>query len=165
MDETSDRMITIRRARQQDAGSLWSIQTQAIRAMGGTHYSTEQIEAWAGGTTPEPERYRECIEQGAVVAEDADGVVVGFARLIVDTGEVSAVYVHPSHTKCGIGKRLFEALEEEAQNAGLTELHVKASLNAVAFYERMGFIFEREDIHYRCGTAIPCAIMSKCLSP
>lgn len=164
--------MIIRRTKQGDAEALWTVQTQAIRKMGTSHYSPEQIEAWAGGLTPEEchnraiEGHSQSIEHGTVfVAEDIDGTVVGFASLHAQSGEVSAVYVLPAYVRRGIGRQLFEALEEEARRLGVVALHVKASLNAVAFYERVGFKFEHEALHrFRTGIEIPCAIMTKVLS-
>jgi len=153
--------MIIRKATQEDREALCRIQTQAIRKAATSHYSREQIEAWSGGLTPE--YYSEPVEHSIVfVAEDTDGTVVGFARLVEESGEVAAIYVDPDHTGHGIGRQLIEALEEEARRVGVRELNVKASLNAVAFYERVGFKFEREALHrFRSGVEIPCVIMKK----
>ncbi len=161
--------MIIRKAEIKDTEALWLIQTQAIRCIGTSHYSPEQIEAWAGGLTPEEshsraiEGFSKSIEHGAVfVAEDCDSTVVGFSSLHAQSGEVGAVYVLPTYARRGIERQLFEALEEEAHRLGVHTLHVKASLNAVAFYDRVGFTFEQEAIHrFRTGIEMPCAIMKK----
>lgn len=161
--------MILRRAKQEDKEALWQIQTQSIRQQGTSHYNSEQIEAWAGGLTPEDSYNRamesQSIEQGKViVAEDTDGILVGFASLDKQSGEVGAVYVLTSHIRRGIGRQLFETLEEEARRFGVVELHVRASLNAVAFYERVGFKYEHEAPHrFRSGVEIPCAVMTKVL--
>lgn len=158
--------MNIRRAKLTDAEALWRIQTQAIRHQGPSHYTEEQINAWAGKLTPDTdiiERYSSMLEHGVVfVAEDTNGTLAGFSHLVPETGEVGAIYVHPDHLQHGVGRQLIEALEEEARRLGVTKLHLKASLNAVAFYERVGFKFDHEEIHrFRSGTEMPCVIMTK----
>lgn len=161
--------MIIRKAKQKDKETLWLIQTQAIRKLGTNYYSPEQIEAWTGGLTPEEshnrliEGYGQAIEHGTVlVAEDIDSTVVGFATLHTPSGEVGAIYVLPDYARRGIGRQLIEALEEEARRLGVDILHVKASLNAVAFYERVGFRSEHEALHrFRSGLEILCAIITK----
>lgn len=163
--------MIIRRAKQEDKEALWLIQTQAIRQQGISHYSSEQIEAWAGGLTPEEshsramEGFSQSIEHETVfVAENTDNTLVGFAMLHAQSGKVGAVYVLLNYARRGIGRQLFEALEEEARHLDVATLHVKASLNAVAFYERVGFKFEHEEPHrFRTGIEIPCAVMIKVL--
>lgn len=164
--------MIIRLATQQDKETLWTIQIQAIRRMGLSHYSPEQVEAWAGGSAPDEshsraiERHTTSIESGLTfVAEEADGAVVGFAALDSVSGEVSAVYVHPDYARRGIGRRLIEVIEQEARRLGLPDLHLRASLNAVKFYETVGFEYGTEMTHcFRSGVQIPCVIMTKTLT-
>lgn len=49
------------------------------------------------------------------------------------------MYVHPDHAGGGVGSAILRELEERAEAAGLANLHLIASLNAVSFYERHGW--------------------------
>ncbi|MCE5323561.1 GNAT family N-acetyltransferase [bacterium] len=154
--------MTIRRAKQEDKEALWSIQTQAIRRQGLSHYSLEQVDTWAGGNTHRPEMYTESIDKDVFLVADDDGRVVGFTHLKDQTGEICALYVHPDYMGRGIGRMLFERVQEETHRVNITKLYVKASLNAVEFYKKMGFISDQQIMHrFRGGMQIPCMIMSK----
>ncbi|WP_198408105.1 GNAT family N-acetyltransferase [Natronomonas pharaonis] len=55
---------------------------------------------------------------------------------------MAATFVDPDNTGRGIGRALVEKLEGIARREGVERLTVLASLNAVGFYEALGF--ERE---------------------
>lgn len=57
------------------------------------------------------------------------------------------------------------AIETAARAAGHERLFLSASLNAVAFYERAGFVAVREELYpHRSGIAIPSVYMEKQLN-
>lgn len=73
-----------------------------------------------------------------LVAVD-DEEILGFAQLDPARGEIVGCYVHPRAHRGGVGSRLLAALVVRAAARGVTELHLDASLNAVAFYQSAGF--------------------------
>jgi GNAT superfamily N-acetyltransferase len=80
-------------------------------------------------------------ERVILVAMEGDAIV-GTAS--VGSGQVHAVFVHPSRQGRGIGTRLMEAVESEARARGEREVILYASLSAVAFYEVHGWRTVRE---------------------
>jgi ribosomal protein S18 acetylase RimI-like enzyme len=82
-----------------------------------------------------------------VVADEPSSGVVGFAnggaRLSHDLpgdGELYAIYLSPAHWRCGIGRRLVQALVGELIALGCTSmsLWVLRDNPACAFYEALG---------------------------
>jgi putative acetyltransferase len=129
-------MVRIRKARSEDGEGIWRAHTQAICELCKSHYTPEEIAAWAGSL--HPESYQGVIISSEFfVAEDQDRIV-GFAQLHRTSGEVEAVYVHPSAARHGVGKQLLRKLEERAKANGVPVLHLDASLNAVPFYTDAG---------------------------
>jgi hypothetical protein len=54
------------------------------------------------------------------------------------------------------------AVEDRARELGLKRLRVDASLNAVRFYERAGYVLQATGAHRLWnGVDLPCAHMSK----
>lgn len=92
----------------------------------------------------------------SLVAEDAAGAVLGFARggpergaEAPGRGEVYALYLAPEQRGRGAGRALFLALAEALRAAGMAETCVWAlAANAPArrFYERLGGVLEAERI-------------------
>ena len=82
------------------------------------------------------------------------------------SAEVEAVYVSPLAGRRGIGLELLRKLEERANTLGLKILRLNASLNAVQFYEKAGFVAqERSKYRLLTGVEIACVPMVKMLSP
>lgn len=91
-----------------------------------------------------------CIGGTALVAEDAEGKVVGFALLksfmeldtFADTADIG-YFIHPDHVGKGLGKLFIARLEEAARSFGITTLVANVSSensDSIAFHERLGFI-------------------------
>jgi putative acetyltransferase len=71
-----------------------------------------------------------------IVAE-ARAQIVGMGAL--DGHEVARLYVSPDHRGQGIARHIVRSLEEEAQSRDVLHLELDSSMNAVGFYERMGY--------------------------
>ena len=77
-----------------------------------------------------------------------DGRPVGTARLLVsgDSGKIGRVCVLAEMRGKGIGARLIEAaVREFAANPAIGKVKLSAQINALPFYERLGFTAEGED--------------------
>jgi putative acetyltransferase len=133
-------MPSIRHATEADAESILDLRCAAIRAFGSERYHEEQVERWAAqplGSAPYLESIRN--ESESVVVAEANGELAGFGRVELDTGVVSAVYVHPEYARNGVGSELLSHLESRARESGIDSMTLHASLNAVPFYEAYGY--------------------------
>jgi putative acetyltransferase len=155
-------MITLRQAKPEDAEKIWHIHTRAIRETLGGHYTSEQIEAWAGGFIFEG-YVTAMLAHPFLVAVEDETMIVGFAELSVDLSQVRSVYISPDFLRHGIGRELLDALEEISQSNGVSELVVDSSLQAEPFYNALGFESLERSIHLlRGGRAeIECVRMCK----
>lgn len=151
----------IRRAVPADAASVWAIHTRAIREVASAHYDPATIAAWSGRVTP-----ASCADAIAtrivVVAVTEDDRIAGFAELDPEAGIVRACYVDPDFTRQGVGRALMNAVEGEARAGGRSALLLDASLNAVAFYESLGWHAEAAARHgLGQGASFDCVVMTK----
>jgi ribosomal protein S18 acetylase RimI-like enzyme len=88
-------------------------------------------------------------------AVDAEGVVIGYARLHLESGESKAyqVAVEESWRGRGIGRALMDAVARRARAEGRDFLVLDARERAVGFYLRLGYSVEGETfISGRTGT-------------
>jgi ribosomal protein S18 acetylase RimI-like enzyme len=138
-------MLTLRKAIAEDCESVWRVFTRAVRGLARSHYTPEQVEAWAALRGPED--FVGPIEQQIFFVAEEHSEVVGYGQLDATTGVVGAVYVVPEIAGRGAGRLLLAALEVKAREAGLEALRLRASLNAVGFYRHMGYAVEREEAH------------------
>ncbi|HVN43144.1 MAG TPA: GNAT family N-acetyltransferase [Steroidobacteraceae bacterium] len=73
-----------------------------------------------------------------VLALDANRDAVGTGRLD-PTGKIGRVAVLPQYRGRGIGVAIVRRLVGLAESIGLQEVHLNAQVEAVGFYERLGF--------------------------
>lgn len=147
-------MLNIRRARQEDCHSIMSVHIDAVRGIRTALYTAEEIQAWAAPR--KPESYEESIRSKEFFVAEEDGVIVGFGILNQSTTEVEAVYVSPKAGRRGVGLKVLKKVEERARALGLEALRLNASLNAVPFYKRAGYV-GKEESRYRLSTGVEIA--------
>jgi putative acetyltransferase len=92
------------------------------------------------------------------------GQIIGFGSIVPANSELRAVYVDAAHGGQGVGRALLARLEELARDAGVAELRMDASINAVPFYEVNGFTsLERGEHVMSSGGRMACVRMRKAL--
>ncbi|SFH78380.1 GNAT family N-acetyltransferase [Enterobacter sp. NFIX59] len=153
--------MTLRKARPQEAETLWNIRNQAIRHGCKTSYDAEVIARW----TPVlmPERFRKMIiEYPFYVVEDEKGDVAATGYLDLDTHCLEAIFTLPAASGKGMATRIIEALKQEARSRGITRLTLDATPNAQSFYQKQGFVTLSESYHHSrmAGVDLRCFEMA-----
>ena len=153
-------MIGLRAASGDDLALLWELRTRAVASACAAYYSEAVLGVWLASPVP-VSMHRLLAQGGGIVAED-NGQILGYAVLNADTGEVDGLFVEPAQHGRGIGAMLINAIESVARGAGCDRLFLSASLNAVPFYARAGFVAVREEMYpHRSGVGIPSVFMEK----
>lgn len=129
--------MNIRLFTPQDADQIARLFHDTVRHVNVHHYSQQQVEAWA----PDDLHFRNwaevCADRFTYVADD-NGAIAGFAEL-EPNGHIDCFYCHQNYQRCGVGSRLYGAIEAKAVELGLNRLFVEASITAKPFFQRMGF--------------------------
>ena len=130
--------VAIRLACLEERLALEDLQRRASLALG--EYN-EQLEAHPDAI----DLPRAQIERGEVLVAEVEGMVAGFAAVLIedDHAELDGLFVEPEHWRRGIGSALIDAAVHEARRKGLS-LMVVAGASAKEFYERCGFTLEGE---------------------
>lgn len=158
-----NRRLVLRRAVPSDAAEIWGIRADAVRAGCRDHYPAAIVAALAA--EPIPETFPATLGRHYFAAALLEGRIVGFAALKRDPGIVDAVFVRAEGMRQGIGAALLAHVEARARMLGLAALSLKASLNAVPFYERAGYVAGEPARHTtRSGLEIACVHMEKRLA-
>ncbi len=142
-----------------DVATLWALRTRCVRETCSSHYPPEVIAPWSA--SPPPSQYARLLGQGGcVVAEDGQGGLLGFGVFDADANEVDALFVDPDHGGQGIGQALMQRLLAMADRE--REVVLSASLNAVPFYQRHGFVSVREEAYaHPSGVALASVSMRR----
>ncbi len=154
--------MNVRRYKPGDEERLWQLYHDTTHIINGKDYTPEQCERWAPAVTDVSKWKQRIRAKNPFVAEE-DGRILGFAEL-EDDGHIDYFYCDHEHQRRGIGSRLYEAIESEARRMELPRLHAAVSLNAKAFFLRMGFRVVKEQRNIICGAVAPNFIMEKALT-
>ena len=151
--------LEFRRADPDDLDVVHRLQVDAIRHGAAAHYDDDALEAWIGAFNREA--FAENVERREVwIAEEA-GRTLGYASLDPATFEVDSIYVAPEAAGRGVGSALMEHILDVAREHRLENVWLDASLNAVPFYERMGFVATGDGSRTRGGVTIRCTRMAR----
>jgi len=152
--------FSLRRATAADAPAMWAVRADAIRRGCRDHYPDDLLERWA--CSPLPETFPDRIESGYFMVGTSGSQVAGFAAIKLSSAEVEAVFVSPDAARRGLGRSLLAHLEGAALRAGLRAIALDSSLNAVSFYEAMGYrAISKGTYTTSQGLEIACVHMGK----
>jgi putative acetyltransferase len=165
MDKAAPRPpFKLRKARPEDVFGVHRVHTTAIRRGAGDHYEREVVEAWVEAFNPA--NFPKNIERMEFyVAELPDGRIAAFLAFDLATAEIDSVYVAPWGQGLGLGSYLLGFAEESSRRVGIETAWLDASLNAVSFYSRYGWIEVERHNRVRRGVEIPVVKMEKKLVP
>jgi len=154
-------MITnVRNARIEDAPFIAQVHRASVEGVSPSLYTAEEIESWSRPRTTA--NYEELIRDKEFLVAEAEDGIVGFGVLNPSNSVIEAVYVDPAASGRGIGMDLMRKLEARAISLGLTQLQLSASLNAVPFYRKAGYVGEAQQKYkLQTGVEIACVPMSK----
>lgn len=146
--------VSVRTAVPGDARRIRDVHLASIEGLAGQRYTQKQVAAWAHER--DPEEYPIESDDTRFLVAEADGRVIGFGWMKPEAsayfqtdveGEITAIYVHPSVARHGVGSRLYVELEAQAIRAGVGSMGLWASRNAVPFYEAKGYERVTEHVH------------------
>ena len=139
--------ITFRPIREDDVDGVQAMQARSFAGLGRGANTAEEVQAHVDEIMAP--RYRsELLANHLIVAEGEGGRIVGTAGWCTmadrpTTARVRKVFVDLDRAGTGLGRRLIEAAEADALTHGFRDFAVRSNINAVPFYERLGYRTER----------------------
>jgi putative acetyltransferase len=131
----------VRAAVAADVATIVELQEISILGLGVAVYGLRKARAWAQAGT---EHSRDLLSQGSFFVAEAGARLLGVSGWSADaerpdTAWVRYVFVRPEAAGRGIGRRLVGVAESSALASGRGRLRLWSSLNAIGFYERLGY--------------------------
>lgn len=140
--------MKIRRFRPSDTELIAQLFQNTIRSVNLGDYTEEQLKAWAPDDIHFRDWEEKCSSTSTLVA-DSNGIIAGFAQLD-DDGHIDCFYCHKDFQRKGVGTMLFNEIEAEACNSGLTRLFVESSITAKTFFLKNGFsVIDKQNVKTR----------------
>jgi putative acetyltransferase len=135
-------LLEIRPLSVDDLSTARYVATAAFTRSAKGSYSRDEIDAFA--TFVRSPHYADILLGNRAYAAWVGSEMVGIAawspsETKTPTARILAVFVNPLFAGQGIGSRLGEYLADEAAAAGFRALEASVTLNAEAFFERLGY--------------------------
>lgn len=149
--------VLLRPAQRDDMPAIEAMHFLSVHGLTSKDYTPEQVEAFIGHLgTYDPAlidagTYFVAEAGGRIVASGgwskatphfesaADGVPEGGFGLSPDSAKIRSIFVHPQHTRRGLGTRLVAHSEHQAAAAGCRLLELWATLTGVPLYRKLGY--------------------------
>ena len=155
--------MLVREATKDDMESVATLHRRSILDLCKTHYSDEQLNEWTAAL--HGSAYSLLMRTHEFLVAEADSELAGFCVFDPREGLLNATYVSPLASRHGVGRGLVAAVEAIARARGVPRIQLNATLNAVGFYERLGYAaIEMASNTLPTGVALPCVTMSKALA-
>ena len=134
--------VLIRYACIEDAQGIFVAHKRSVYEICSQDYNSEEIQGWFPASRT-AERYATAISENekSYLVATVDNVIAGFSSFAIDDKKqchVSGLYVHPTYCGNGVGKELFNRVEELAIQAECLSIHLNSSITAHLFYEKVG---------------------------
>ena len=145
------------------------MQCRAVDRLGRSHYTYDET-ALLIAASREPD-YAEALSgndlwlavdpAGAIVGSAGWGAMAAEAGYAAPRGRIRKVFVEPALAGQGLGRVLVEAAQARAVAAGCRGFMVRANLNAVPFYQRLGYLVTRAGSLVVGDRSLPMTMMEK----
>lgn len=158
-------LVTLRAATMDDIASIRYVHAAAFRILAGEQHTEEQVDAFVNDINA-PEYSREIHDSDLTIA-CLDNEIIGTAGWCPAddqgrTARIRKVFVRPLFTRCGVGTMLVEAVSARAERAGFKDFSVRANMNALPFFEKIGFeITSYGVMPTKGGEDLPVAFMRR----
>ena len=156
--------MQIRLFQPQDSAAIARLFHDTVREVNIRDYSLEQVKAWAPDNLYFTNWTEDCTDKFTYVAEDQvaeeESKIIGFAQLEPD-GHINCFFCHKDYQQCGVGTRLYRAIEAKALELKIERLFVEASITARAFFKNRGFVVVKEQQVICRGEKLTNFVMEK----
>ncbi len=142
-DRAAWNAVAVRRVGLDDHAQVRYLHTRAMRAQCGDALSDGELAAFLAFV--DHPAYSDHLRTEEVHGGFMDGQLIGTASWLAnaddgETARIASVFVHPMFTRLGLGGRLLAEAEGRAAQSGFEHLGATATINAVPFFERYGYV-------------------------
>lgn len=134
--------LKIYRASKQDVGMITKLFRDTIQNVNSKDYPEDEIEDWSSWWT-DHDKWQERIEEQYFIKAMIEDNIVGFSSLATD-GYLDFMFTHKDYQRHGVAGNLIRIIERKAKEQGNDLIYSDVSITAKGFFERHGYIVEKQ---------------------
>ncbi|MFB2769371.1 GNAT family N-acetyltransferase [Pelatocladus sp. BLCC-F211] len=154
--------MIIRQFHHQDTQEIMQLFYDTVHNINIQDYTPEQVDAWAPQYM-DYRRWNEHLHSKMSYVAELDGKIIGFAQLEPD-GHIDCFYCHKDFQGMGVGSKLLDTLQTQAEALGIKRLFAEVSITAKGFFEHKGFQVINQQTVERRGVKLVNYRMNKDIS-
>jgi len=128
--------MNIRLFQKSDAEQVAQLFGNTVRIVDKEEYSKTESRSWMFDDIQYQRWEENCLTNFTIVAE-IDDMIVAFAQF-EDKGHINCFYCHPDYQQQGIGRQLYEAIENYACSKNISPIYTEANPSTRTFFIKMG---------------------------
>jgi len=151
--------MLIRDYKRTDAAAITQLFYETVHSVNLRHYSRKEACAWAPAV-PDPEIWHSRMSQRCTLVVEENEQIIAFAELEYD-GHLDMFYCRKDAIGRGVGRSLYNAVEQKAVGLGIEYIFADVSITALPFFEHCGFLVVRPQTVMRSGIQLSNFRMEK----
>lgn len=141
--------LIVRPAEREDAPAILAVHRESFLTLCATHYEPDVLAHYFANKTVAG--YHPAIDRREMLVCQRGAEIIGMAHAV--PGEIAGLFVHPDAARQGVGRLLMQHALPLAMQDHSGPVRLEATLNAVPFYERCGFVAVKQYALMRRGVA------------
>ena len=134
--------IQIRKAKTKDIRAITKLHKKIVSEVNSAFYSPEVIKEWLNKISEGNVNHQ--FQNSVWIVAEIDSKIIGFGQYSVKDRQIYQINVDPKYLNQNIGKRLYEYIENGFKNNEIGKINLNSTLNAVGFYQKLGFEIVQE---------------------
>ncbi|MFN7119658.1 MAG: GNAT family N-acetyltransferase [Saprospiraceae bacterium] len=135
-------MITIETCKPEELTEVRELFRGTIQIVNTKDYDPQQIQVWSSAAD-DIQKWENLLATQHFLVAKLDHQIVGFGTM-TPNGYLDAMYVHANYQRKGIAQALLHDLLQYAQNQNIGTVWSDVSITARPFFDKNGFVVERE---------------------
>ena len=137
--------INYEKAKQSDYLEIYNVMQTSARELSRKAYNDklkDTFDKFYVDKTPDYIKQTLIDQNSYTLVAKTNNKIIGFIQLKFHNqiGNVSHLYILPGYEGNSIGTQLFGLVKERAVQLNITKLYVESTLNALGYYEKLGFV-------------------------
>jgi putative acetyltransferase len=131
--------IKIRKVSSKDIQKISDLHRKVVTKTNVKCYSKAIIKEWLSQITPEGVKYQLKDKTTPWYLLELNSKIIGFCQFSIVEKTIFQLNIDPNHQGKGYGKTLSNFMEKRFRNAGVSNVGLNSTLNALSFYKHLGF--------------------------